>query len=71
MITGIELILSTEIVKADLAGKTLVTASGESFKYEILIIATGSTVRNLKMSENSHARYLNPVQSNPCENYET
>lgn len=46
MITGIELILSTEIVKADLAGKTLVSAAGETFKYQILIIATGSTVCN-------------------------
>ncbi|PON42833.1 FAD/NAD-linked reductase [Parasponia andersonii] len=44
---GIELILSTEIVKADLAGKTLVSAAGETFKYEILIIATGSTVIKL------------------------
>lgn len=41
---GIELILSTEIVKADLPGKTLISADGKSFKYQILIIATGSTV---------------------------
>lgn len=44
---GIELILSTEIVKADLASKTLISAAGETFKYEILIIATGSTVIRL------------------------
>ncbi|OWM79104.1 monodehydroascorbate reductase [Punica granatum] len=44
---GIELILSTEIVKADLAAKTLISAAGESFKYQILIIATGSTVIRL------------------------
>jgi monodehydroascorbate reductase (NADH) len=44
MPAGIELILSTEIVKADLAAKTLVSAAGEIFKYHILIIATGSTV---------------------------
>ncbi|KAL5545897.1 hypothetical protein UlMin_005584 [Ulmus minor] len=44
---GIELILSTEIVKADLAGKTLISASGESFKFQILIIATGSNVIRL------------------------
>lgn len=44
---GIELILSTEIVKADLAAKTLVSAAGEIFKYHILIIATGSTVIKL------------------------
>lgn len=44
---GITLILSTEIVKADLASKTLVSAAGESFKYQTLIIATGSTVLRL------------------------
>ncbi|KAG2686529.1 hypothetical protein I3760_09G009800 [Carya illinoinensis] len=44
---GIELILSTEIVKADLAAKTLSTTSGETFKFHILIIATGSTVIRL------------------------
>ncbi|CAI9097789.1 OLC1v1034280C1 [Oldenlandia corymbosa var. corymbosa] len=46
---GISLILSTEIVKADLSAKTLVSAAGETFQYEILIIATGSTV--LKLSD--------------------
>nr|NP_001409313.1 monodehydroascorbate reductase (NADH) [Ricinus communis] len=44
---GIELILSTEIIKADLAAKTLTSAAGETFKYQILIIATGSTVIRL------------------------
>lgn len=44
MVAGIELILSTEIVKADLAAKTLISASGETFKYQILVIATGATV---------------------------
>ncbi|KAA8518604.1 hypothetical protein F0562_016078 [Nyssa sinensis] len=44
---GIALILSTEIVKADLASKTLISAAGETFKYHILIIATGSTVIRL------------------------
>lgn len=43
-VTGIALILGTEIVKADLASKTLISAAGESFKYHILIIATGSSV---------------------------
>jgi len=47
MIAGIELILSTEIVKADLAAKSLISASGETFSYQTLIIATGSTVRML------------------------
>ncbi|MCO5612660.1 hypothetical protein L7F22_066929 [Adiantum nelumboides] len=40
---GIELILSTEIVKVDLAEKTLASSSGGIFKYGTLIIATGST----------------------------
>ncbi|KAI4348994.1 hypothetical protein L6164_009653 [Bauhinia variegata] len=44
---GIELILSTEIVKADLAAKSLTSAGGETFKYQTLIIATGSTVFRL------------------------
>ncbi|KAK4757431.1 hypothetical protein SAY87_018732 [Trapa incisa] len=44
---GIELILSTEIVKADLAGKTLTSAAGDTFKYQTLIIATGSSVIRL------------------------
>ncbi|KAL0336993.1 UNVERIFIED_CONTAM: Monodehydroascorbate reductase [Sesamum calycinum] len=44
---GISLILSTEIVKADLASKTVISAAGEAFKYQILIIATGSTVIRL------------------------
>lgn len=43
--TGISLILNTEIVKADLTSKTLTTAAGETFKYQILIIATGSSVK--------------------------
>jgi len=47
MIAGIELILSTEIVKADLATKSLISAAGETFSYQTLIIATGSTVRML------------------------
>ncbi|KAF5750490.1 monodehydroascorbate reductase [Tripterygium wilfordii] len=44
---GIELILGTEIVKADLAAKTLVSAAGQTFEYHNLIIATGSTVIRL------------------------
>lgn len=44
VLAGIELILSTEIVKADIASKTLVSATGLTFKYQILLIATGSTV---------------------------
>lgn len=44
---GIELILNTEIVEADLTSKILTSSSGEKFKYQILIIATGSTVIRL------------------------
>ncbi|PHT65596.1 Monodehydroascorbate reductase [Capsicum annuum] len=46
---GISLILSTYIVKADLASKTLVSAAGESFKYQKLVIETRSTI--LKLSD--------------------
>ncbi|MQL98477.1 hypothetical protein Taro_031184 [Colocasia esculenta] len=46
---GIELILSTEIVKADLPSKSLISAAGTTFKYDTLIIATGSTV--IKLSD--------------------
>ncbi|PWA51381.1 monodehydroascorbate reductase [Artemisia annua] len=45
---GITLILSTEIVKADLVSKTLTSAAGDTFIYEVLIIATGSTVLRLE-----------------------
>ncbi|KAG4982273.1 hypothetical protein JHK87_027022 [Glycine soja] len=44
---GIELILSTEIVKVDLVAKSLISAGGETFSYQILIVATGSTVIRL------------------------
>lgn len=44
MTVGIELVLSTEIVKADLFSKSLTSAAGEIFKFDNLIIATGSTV---------------------------
>ncbi|THG08368.1 hypothetical protein TEA_000937 [Camellia sinensis var. sinensis] len=47
IVTGIALILNTEIVKADLATKTLVSAAGETFNYHFLIIATGSSVIRL------------------------
>lgn len=48
--TGIELILNTEIVKADLASKSLTSAAGQTFKYKVLIIATGSTVSSEKVA---------------------
>ncbi|CAH2074288.1 unnamed protein product [Thlaspi arvense] len=44
---GIELLLDTEIVKADLAAKTLVTGTGQVFKYQTLLAATGSSVTRL------------------------
>ncbi|XP_057424243.1 monodehydroascorbate reductase [Lotus japonicus] len=44
---GVELILSTEIVKADLAAKSLTSAKGETFNYQTLVIATGSSVIRL------------------------
>nr|GMC67621.1 monodehydroascorbate reductase [Ipomoea batatas] len=44
---GISLIMNTEIVEADVASKTLISAAGEAFKYNVLIIATGSTVLRL------------------------
>ncbi|KAL4324812.1 hypothetical protein GQ457_11G019970 [Hibiscus cannabinus] len=44
---GIRLILSIKIVKANVPIKTLVSTSTETFKYQILIIATGSTIVRL------------------------
>jgi hypothetical protein len=44
LLAGIELILSTQIVKAGLGAKTLTSATGATFTYQILLIATGSTV---------------------------
>ncbi|PIA39242.1 hypothetical protein AQUCO_02700432v1 [Aquilegia coerulea] len=44
---GIELILSTEIVKVDLASNTLTSAAGTTFKFDTLIVATGSAVIKL------------------------
>lgn len=62
VLSGIELILSTEIVEADLATKTLTSAAGEAFKYQILIIATGSTVSfisNVFFNQSLNALYMN------------
>ncbi|KAM5585896.1 monodehydroascorbate reductase [Rosa sericea] len=44
---GIELILSTEIIKADLDSKILTSAAGMKFSYDVLIIATGSRAMRL------------------------
>ncbi|KAM1057405.1 hypothetical protein ACFX2A_031352 [Malus domestica] len=44
---GIELLLSTEIVEADLHSKILTSETGGMFEFETLIIATGSRVLRL------------------------
>jgi NAD(P)H-nitrite reductase large subunit len=41
---GIDLHLSTEIVKADVENKTVTTAAGVTYHYGTLIVATGATV---------------------------
>ncbi|KAJ7562759.1 hypothetical protein O6H91_03G083300 [Diphasiastrum complanatum] len=46
---GIDLILDTEVVKADVASKTLTTTSGSVYKYGTAIVATGSTF--IKLSD--------------------
>ncbi|XP_071705652.1 monodehydroascorbate reductase 4, peroxisomal [Rutidosis leptorrhynchoides] len=46
---GIELILGTRVKSADVRRKTLLTATGETISYKILIIATGA--RALKLEE--------------------
>nr|XP_043612002.1 monodehydroascorbate reductase-like [Erigeron canadensis] len=57
----------TEIVKADLASKTLTSAAEEIFKYEVLIIATGSTVFRLddfsiEGADSKNIFYLREIQ---------
>ncbi|XP_013624153.1 PREDICTED: probable monodehydroascorbate reductase, cytoplasmic isoform 1 [Brassica oleracea var. oleracea] len=47
---GIELILSTEIIKADLSTKSFFSTGGTIFKYQTLIVATGSTVSTISSS---------------------
>ena len=44
---GIDLLLSTTVTSADVAGKSLTTSAGE-IKYGTLIIATGASTINLK-----------------------
>ncbi|KAL6960587.1 Monodehydroascorbate reductase 4, peroxisomal [Sarracenia purpurea var. burkii] len=46
---GIELVLGTSVKSADVKRKTLLTATGETISYKILIIATGA--RALKLEE--------------------
>ncbi|GAB2284216.1 Monodehydroascorbate reductase 4, peroxisomal [Dionaea muscipula] len=46
---GIELVLGTRVKSVDIKRKTLITATGETISYKILIIATGA--RALKLEE--------------------
>ncbi|XP_074310819.1 monodehydroascorbate reductase 4, peroxisomal [Silene latifolia] len=46
---GIELVLGTRVKSADVKRKTLLTATGETISYRILIVATGA--RTLKLEE--------------------
>ncbi|CAN6233775.1 unnamed protein product [Urochloa humidicola] len=45
---GIELMLRTKVVSADVRGKTLLTSSGEVIIYTTLIVATGARVLKLE-----------------------
>lgn len=44
---GIELVLGTRVKSADVKRKTLLTATGETISYKILIVATGARVLKL------------------------
>lgn len=41
---GIELVLGTRVKSADVRRKTLLTATGETISYKILLVATGARV---------------------------
>lgn len=45
-VSGIELVLGTRVKSADVRRKTLLTATGETISYKILIVATGARVLN-------------------------
>lgn len=47
LLPGIELVLGTRVKSADVRRKTLLTATGETISYKILIIATGARVLEL------------------------
>ncbi|KAH1091971.1 hypothetical protein J1N35_019228 [Gossypium stocksii] len=60
---GIELVLGTRVESVDVGQKTLLTASGETIRYETLIIATGAKALKLedfgvKGSEAENVCYL-------------
>lgn len=44
---GIELVLGTRVKSADVRRKTLLTATGETISYKILLVATGARVLEL------------------------
>lgn len=44
---GIELVLGTKVISADVRRKTLLTSTGETISYKTLIIATGARVLDL------------------------
>lgn len=44
---GIELVLGTRVKSADVRRKTLLTATGETISYRILLVATGARVLEL------------------------
>ncbi|XP_010468089.1 PREDICTED: monodehydroascorbate reductase 3-like [Camelina sativa] len=56
---GIDLIVSTEIVKADLASKTLVSDDGTIYKYQTLLIATVNRFFTPEMSAFYEAYLIN------------
>ncbi|XP_024522311.1 monodehydroascorbate reductase 3, cytosolic-like isoform X2 [Selaginella moellendorffii] len=58
---GIDLILNTEVVKADLAAKALTTSEGHVYNYDILVVATGSTVIKLPHSDAAGIHYLRGI----------
>jgi len=47
ILLGIELVLGTKVISADVRRKTLLTGTGETISYKTLIIATGAQVLDL------------------------
>ena len=57
---GIDVHLNTPIQKIDLAGKKLVAKSGDEFRFQKLVLATGARVRKLTVpgADRGHVLYL-------------
>ena len=60
---GIELVLGTRVISADMRRKTLLTATGETISFKILIIATGARVlklisTGLKLTDRSKLTFI-------------